>query len=257
MNKLLLIFIFLSSNAFAATDWTAAAGSKMAYKLDESSSTATDSTSNANTGTVTGTTRPSTGIYNSGYLFTIATTDSILSNHGASIADTASGSGLTVAFWAKITSFSATVNQRYWQKGNTDMFLLATGGGAPYNIYFGVDFSTTDGLWHWATALTDGNWHHYCLTYNGTSSSNSPILYIDGSPQSLTTDTAPVGSYSTESSSDLIVGNITSGGTRPMGGILDEFLWYSGIFTTSQVMQLMYNGLDGTTNTKAKFLGVL
>lgn len=237
-----------------ATDWTAAAGSKLAAKLNESSSTATDSTSNGNTGTVNGTTRPVAAIVGSGYLFTIASADSINFGHGASINDLA-GTGISVCFWAKLDAISSTVNQRYWQKGNTGFFLISTAGGTPYNLYFGVDFSVTDGLWHWATAVVDQGWHHYALVYNGSSSSNTPTLYTDGVSQALSTDTAPSGSFSTDAASDLIVGNVTAAGTRPLGGTMDEFLMYSGILTSANITEIMNNGLDGTRSKISNLAG--
>lgn len=241
--RILIILLFLSSNVFAyEKDWTADASAKLAAKLDESSSTATDSTANTNTGTVTGTTRPSVAVYSTGYQFN--TTDLINFGSAASLDDLPSGSGIYFAFWAKINSFSATINQRLFEKLNFSFFALATGGGAPYNIDVTTNFSGGSGVWYWSVPLTDTNWHHYCGYYVGTNTTNVPVLYFDGALQTLTSSTAPVGTYSTDAAATLTVGN-SNGGTRPLDGIMDDVLIGSGTLTASECNGIMNNGIDG------------
>src|SRR5689334_11156 len=43
------------------------------------------------------------------------------------------------------------------------------------------NWSGATAVWHGdMTGITTANWNHYAFTYDGTSSSNAPIIYING-----------------------------------------------------------------------------
>lgn len=251
--RILLILLLMTSNVLAyEKDWSAEATAKLVAYLDESSSTAADATSNGNTGTVTGSTRPKPAAFGTGYQFN--TTDKINFGSAASLDNLPSGSGIYWSFWLKFNSFSATINQRVFDKSSVDIFILATGGGAPYHVDFTNLFSGGNGVWSWDAPLTDTNWHHYCGYYVGTNTTNVPVLYFDGQLQTLTSSTQPVGTYTSDAASDFIVGNLT-GGTRPTDGIIDDVVIGSGTITAAQCNGLMNNGADGKGSHARQFIG--
>jgi hypothetical protein len=58
------------------------------------------------------------------------------------------------------------------------------------------------------TPLVLNTWMHVCATYNHTSTSNVPALYVNGIPQSLTTVSSPAGTLNVELGTHVVIGNV-------------------------------------------------
>ena len=110
--------------------------------------------------------------------------------------------GLTaksVAFWVKPDDFGAAY----------EMLIISDGTGTDTDELFDIvtqittgkvglvaHFSTTNGVWIITSAtLTAGAWNHVVVTYDGTSTANNPVIYINGASVAVTRSTAPVGTY--------------------------------------------------------------
>ena len=65
-------------------------------------------------------------------------------------------------------------------------------------------------------------WQHVVVTYDETSTSNWPIIYIDTVSQSLSFDDWPVGSPMDDSAVNCRIGNFAGGSTRTFEGVIDE-----------------------------------
>jgi Concanavalin A-like lectin/glucanases superfamily len=96
-------------------------------------------------------------------------------------------------------------------------------------------FSSTNGQWYWTDPST-GTLRAYGVSYDGSSTSNKPNLYVNGVLQSVSTLTGPAGSY-TGAASTLYVGNRADGALN-YDGVLAECTFWSGILTASEFIAL-------------------
>ncbi len=99
------------------------------------------------------------------------------------------------------------------------------------NISFNSIFSTTTGFWSstFAGAADSSTRFHVLITYNGSSTSNNPVIYVNGVSLSVTRTTAPVGTYQTPATR-LDIG--TAGSSISFN--MEDFRIYNVIKTASQ-----------------------
>ncbi len=194
-----------------------------------------DSTSNANNGTKAGAGRPA--VTTSGevaYAQTFnGTTDYINMGSAASI-DSVFAGGATAEAWIYPNSFGENNGGRIADKANTVTygadqgwaFLIYNGGTyGNSNLSFAHDFTASNpSLWHTNNnTISTGSWQHVVVTYNNSSTSNNPSLYINGVSQTVIEVTAPAGTAETDAAYNLRIGNLASATTRTFDGIIDEF----------------------------------
>lgn len=164
--------------------------------------------------------------------------------------DNASGTNLfwnTRAFQDNLTVYSF----------ETLIYILGTGGGglgrlfvkgngnAPGYIMSNISATdlainiqtvTTNG--QWIAAVPSSNvWHHIVFTLN--EAAQPAIIYVDGKPQTLTTNTTSAGARAGESA-HLYVGN-TQSGLRGFNGYMAYFRQYNRILTPNEVRSLYAN----------------
>ncbi|MHA1984979.1 MAG: DUF2341 domain-containing protein, partial [Candidatus Hodarchaeales archaeon] len=85
------------------------------------------------------------------------------------------------------------------------------------------DFSTERGFWYSPTnSLSLNSWQHVVVSYNEDSTSNDPILYINGVSQSILWDDLPSGIVSDDSAQSLHIGKFAGANSRNFDGIIDE-----------------------------------
>jgi len=148
-------------------------------------------------------------------------------------------------------SFTAWVYVRGWggnnlgriidkrASGGTQVFLLFV-SSTNAKLNFDRNFSTTLGEWVTPTnSIALGNWYHVALTYDDSSVSNDPKIYINGISQVLTESSTPVGTANTNTDS-YIIGN-RGDGLRGFDGYIEEVRLYNRILTDLEVMQLYIN----------------
>lgn len=113
----------------------------------------------------------------------------------------------------------------------------------PVNTYrYSHAFSTTAGAWTIPRpTLTD--WHHVLVVYDAGATTNVPTIYLDGSSQTVTTMTTPVGT-ATSASDSYVIGN-SGAGTRNWAGSIAEFAVWDTLLTQADATAL-YNGPYGT-----------
>ncbi|MCP4602291.1 MAG: LamG domain-containing protein [Proteobacteria bacterium] len=96
-------------------------------------------------------------------------------------------------------------------------------GNVTESIRFESGFSILDGSWHCSTnSIELDDWQHVTVVYNSDSLVNDPIIYINGDPCSLTQQVVPLGSYQSDATYGLSVGNFSGDTTRTFNGIIDE-----------------------------------
>ena len=129
--------------------------------------------------------------------------------------------------------------------GTNGWVLCLDGGSSPwYNqLLFYRDFSDNRGLWMSGdNTITLNQWQHIVVTYDDTSASNDPKLYINGVDQSGKSgweDDTPVGTANSDFAQSLYIGNFMGGG-RGFNGLIDEIRIHSGIKSSGWI-QTEYN----------------
>jgi hypothetical protein len=110
-------------------------------------------------------------------------------------------------------------------------FQLGDDNGGTQTLYFSANFTTNDGAWRApANAITLNTWNHVCVTYNSSSTANDPILYVNGTSQTITEFSTPSGSYD----------SATDNGS--FDGTLDELRVYERTLTATEIQNLYNQG---------------
>jgi hypothetical protein len=90
---------------------------------------------------------------------------------------------------------------------NEYWYIIYNSGGNSGRLTFTSTWSTTIGTWRPTSATTTTNVsNHFAVTYDAGSTSNDPVLYLNGSSVSVTEDTAPSGTWRSGTNSEIYVG---------------------------------------------------
>lgn len=135
---------------------------------------------------------------------------------------------------------------------------------------FFADWSGTDGTWVTpANSITLGVWQNVVATYNGTATTNDPLIYINGISQTVTEKTTPTGSYPADSTLVFRIGNNATPGVRAWDGKIAEVGYWNRILSPEEIKSLskrisplflsrnlkMYVPLIGRNNPELNFIG--
>lgn len=113
-------------------------------------------------------------------------------------------------------------------------------------LTFNQTFNTTSGVWT-IPAISNGA-HIIDLQYNDSSVVNNPVLGLDGTNQTVTQVTAPVGTANNTAATMFIGNQVATAGVRGWSGAMAE-----QIFTTSIPA---VNALDAVRRNQAAFYGL-
>lgn len=221
---------------------------------DGTSLTANDSTSNANNGTVTNAVAAA-GKIGGGASFDGAG-DSINFGSGASL-DTLVTQ--TIEMWIKRGSVSTTTDQHIASKEFDDgsgfggwWFYLrrdsdGTNGG---KMKFGRAWSSStfqSAIWRASTKLNSTTPWYYCVvTYDGGSTSNNPIFYLNGVAETTTNEQAVGGTLLSDNPYSVKMGE-GSYGENDYNGTQDEFRISNVIRSADWILATYNNQNDPST----------
>lgn len=105
---------------------------------------------------------------------------------------------------------------------------------------FFAGWSGSNGQWDTpAGTFVPGNYYHVVATYNANSTSNVPVIYINGVSQPLSTFSNPSGSLNADAS-NFTVGNANSG-TRTFDGKIFYCRFWNRLITDKEVKSLYAN----------------
>lgn len=111
-------------------------------------------------------------------------------------------------------------------------------------INFTKQFSGGRRTWQTPTdSIAAGGWFHVAVVYNGSSTSNDPIIYIDGVSQSLNRFESATGTDNSDAAANLIVGDSTNL-DRSFDGRITQLLVTKKLLSESEVNDAMDNGID-------------
>lgn len=120
--------------------------------------------------------------------------------------------------------------------------------GGNYALYFQQSFDVGNGTWKTGVVVPANSWTHIVITYNKSSASNDPVVYLNGASVTLTETETPSGNADSDTGRPLIVGNYEVNDT-PLDGTVDEFRLYSAILTARNAKALYQNSVGVKTST--------
>ncbi len=212
------------------------------WKLDSSSgTTATDSSGNSNTGTLTGGPTWTAGKIGNGLNF-----DGVDDRVNV-------GSGATLDNLPALT-FSAWIKADTLGEGGKGRIIDKTTGSAPVNgwifdvdgtnqLSFIVDYTTTDLKRSSATnAITTGAWYHVAVTWTGSATATNIKFYVNGVETGYGTTTNGSGTRVNDGTASGSIGN-DSTGARTFDGVLDDVRAYNRVLSTTEITAIYRAGL--------------
>jgi uncharacterized protein (TIGR02145 family) len=183
---------------------------------DMTTATATDVSGNGNDGSII-------GIKATQGKMGQAINGSVFSNTISTYTNINSLPQMTISFWGKSIT-SGTLDRVRWvitPRTNSFRFSRVTSG--------------IPGVWDVAFADKGSSWVHYVVTYDSSSLSNDPKVYIDGVAQSVTETFTPSGTISSEANQLYNLPNL-------LNGTLDDVRIYNRILSADEVAQLYQLG---------------
>ena len=169
--------------------------------------------------------------------------DCTAANHYIQFTSVASQNSLTtisIAAWIRPDSAGFDAGSPYgriFQKSGRYAFYVD--GDVSPTFGFTASHSTTSGDWgaDYGSLGSFGTLHHVAVTYDAGSTTNDPILYLDGVAQSLGAyDSNPSGTLIADSTS-LSIG-ATSSGNGDYDGLIAEVGYWNRVMSASEVAQL-------------------
>ncbi|PWU04794.1 MAG: hypothetical protein C5B43_04110 [Verrucomicrobia bacterium] len=190
---------------------------------------------------------------------TISQTQGLIVPSGATWAGTPFGMGLDFSAAASSVNFSTDgrVNNLSQMSYECYFFERSTGGnglgrifqknnrngngyfqvnfGTPNGFNIAAQYTTTDGVWGFASPATSG-WYHLVVTYDDSSVNNIPNVYLNGVAQVVTASTVPVGTH-TNDTANLFIGN-RNDGIRNFDGQIAYLRTWNRILSQQEVSSL-------------------
>ena len=157
----------------------------------------------------------------------------------------------TVAHWVYVDAYGENSTGHTISKfaGSTAGWKIMVDDTAGYGsntkcINFTKQFSGGRRTWQTPTdSIAAGGWFHVAVVYNGSSSANDPIIYIDGVSQTLDRFESATGTDNSDAAATLYVGD-SSDVNRSIDGRIIQLLVTKKLLSESQVNDAMDNGID-------------
>ena len=141
-----------------------------------------------------------------------------------------------------IAAFSADLGAGEWGNGYTISVINRL--VEFYQSHTGA--SSADGIWRTAADTIPLNtWSHIAITHDISTSTNDPIIYIDGSAMALTETQTPVGDVSEEVGNNFVIGNnksTTYNYSAAIDGQIKDVRIFNRVITSGEVTTLSGGG---------------
>ncbi len=226
------------------------------WKLDDGSGTsATDASTNGNTGTLTNGPTWTTGQIGSAVNFD-GTNDYVNAGSPAVLDDMGP---ITVSGWINADTMGSTRIINKSGAGFTSgwIFRLCNSDGANCpstgnTLNFAAGFSGLAGRWYApANSINTGQWIFVVVSYDRSSLSNDPVFYINGVKVTTTEAATPSGTYLSDASASLHIG-ADSDGSSGLDGKIDEVRIYNRALSADEVAELYRLNTPTGTDTSLK-----
>lgn len=119
------------------------------------------------------------------------------------------------------------------------VYLNYAGAFSSGKFEFFVFFSGNNGAWNPTNAvLNTTGYNEIFITYDGSSTANDPVFYVNGASVAVTERVAPTGTIDVDSSLDVTIG---SGGAKTFNGKVLAVQYYTGRVVTAAEVADAYN----------------
>lgn len=145
----------------------------------------------------------------------------------------------TIVWWAYFQTFTASVihGAAWITPGSSTEELLYqfTSSGAPSgNLTITTRWSGSAGTWRTDSAYnTTGQWYHFAVSYDNSSTTNNPIIYVNGTSVAITETSTPSGTYATGSTSQNF--GLGGWGGNTIDGYESGLCVYNRILSASEI----------------------
>lgn len=127
------------------------------------------------------------------------------------------------------------------------LFFKGNTAGAPYVLIQQASSATTleffanwaGGTGDWDITIASNTWYHFVTTYDISSTSNNPLMYLNGVSQTITQTGVPAGAAPADTA-NLYIGNSASGIRAWDGKIVYGRIW-NRILTPGEILALYVN----------------
>lgn len=150
----------------------------------------------------------------------------------------------TVSFFINIDSWAGEAAPFYVVAKSNPGWLVNIGTSSKRIVF--IQSATSDGAWASPNNSISLGLNHVAITFDKSSTSNDPVIYINGQAVSVTETSAPSGSFSSDAGADLFIGAFLSAGYSPDGKVTDVRV-YNRILSAQEVAEL-YNARSVTAN---------
>lgn len=238
-----------------ATDWTAAAGARIAAKFEDAAASGTinDSTSNNNDGTITNSTNVTqdvTGKYTKAIQF--ANGNNARANFG-SAANLDNLANISVCVYLKNTSLGtaslvsdkAMIYSKGYRSGSLNFQTTNQLRWAEHYVGGTINYDTTD------SDVVTGAFQHTAVTCGDRSGANpapTVTFYLDGVAQTTSPSGTPFLARDDDSAVSVLIGS-EENDSGELDSVMDELFVYSGILTSTDVNEIKDNGMDGVSGS--------
>lgn len=152
----------------------------------------------------------------------------------------------TISAWIFPTGWGEFGAGRIVSKSNVNNngWSLLIQDGTNDRLYFAQDFSGSGGN-AWVTptgSLSLNVWQHVAVTYDRSSVSNDPVMYIDGSSKTLTQIFSSSGSPTSDAAESLLIGirnNTTK--DRAFDGRIDDVRVFDYMLAANEIASLYFD----------------
>ncbi|MHA2275966.1 MAG: DUF2341 domain-containing protein, partial [Candidatus Kariarchaeaceae archaeon] len=152
--------------------------------------------------------------------------------------------GATIGLWIYPTGWGENNYGRILDKSTSTggsngwaLYVDNDGGSTTRTIIFQRGFSTNRGVWGAPTdSIRLNQWYHVVIAYDDSSPSNDPIIYINGSSQTVIEIDTPSGVASDDSAQSLRIGNYAGDTTRTFDGIIDNIRIHSTLQSADWIL---------------------
>jgi len=211
------------------------------WEFDETTGSIAYDAHGSNDGTNVGATVNQTSVGNLGKCYTFNGTTNYVNVGSDSALDNLAQKSLSV--WININGGGESNAGRYFDKGGTSGWLFF-GGYQTVSFIHGFSSNRVYGITNTGVISTTG-WYHLVLTYDNSSLTNVPLLYINGVLTGWASGTyeSPSGTPNDDSSYVITLGNNIAT-NRAFKGLMDQPTIWNRILTSSEITEI-YNSGNG------------
>ena len=133
-------------------------------------------------------------------------------------------------------------------------------------FHIGDADSNVDAMWSAAGTIDEGEWYHIAVSYDGTSTSNNPVIYVNGTSKSITEEDAPSATINTANNSGVTtIGNSTFtpeslkplSGMYPFEGYIDEVSLWNDNLSSGEVSAIYNSGHSCDLSDHSKYANLV